>query len=97
MTTIGSLNEKPLHAALKEWYRRRGDLVEVATDGFVVDLVRAGLLIEIQTGSFAAMRRKLDRLLDAHSCHRPASRCPGRPPGGHQRSEAESAESTRSR
>lgn len=66
VTTIGSLNEKPLHAALKEWYRRDGDLVEVPVEGFVVDLVRAGLLIEIQTSGFAAMRRKLDRLLDRH-------------------------------
>lgn len=67
MTTIGSLNEKPLHAALKEWYRREGDLIEVPTEGFVVDLVRAGALIEIQTGGFAAMRRKFDRLLDGNS------------------------------
>jgi hypothetical protein len=67
MTTIGSLNEKPLHAALKEWYRQEGDQVEVPTDGFVVDLVRDGLLIEIQTRGFSSMRKKLDRLLDSHS------------------------------
>lgn len=66
MTSIGSLNEKPLHAALKEWYRRDGDLVEAPVKGFVVDLVRDGLLIEIQTRGFASMRRKLDRLLDSH-------------------------------
>lgn len=66
MTAIGSLNEKPLHASLKEWYRREGDEVEVPLEGFVVDLVRDGLLIEIQTRGFAAMHRKLDRLLDAH-------------------------------
>lgn len=66
MTTIGSLNEKPLHAALKEWYRQDGDRVEVPMEGFVVDLVRGGLLIEIQTRGFAAMRRKFDRLLDSH-------------------------------
>ena len=66
MTTIGSLNEKPLHAALKEWYRRDGDEVEAPLEGFVVDLVRDGLLIEIQTRGFSAMRRKFDRLLDAH-------------------------------
>lgn len=66
MSSIGSLNEKPLHAALKEWYRQGGDGVEVEVDGFVVDLVRDGLLIEIQTRSFSAMRRKLDRLLDLH-------------------------------
>ena len=66
MTAIGSLNEKPLHAALKEWYRRAGDRVEVPLDGFVIDLVRDGLLIEIQTRSFSAMRRKFDHLLDSH-------------------------------
>jgi hypothetical protein len=66
-TTIGSLNEKPLHAALKAWYRRDGDLVEAPVEGFVVDLVRAGLLIEIQTRGFASMRRKFDLLLDGHS------------------------------
>jgi hypothetical protein len=66
VTTIGLLNEKPLHAALKEWYRRDGDEVEAPLEGFVVDLVRDGLLIEIQTRGFASMRRKLDRLLDSH-------------------------------
>lgn len=40
--------------------------MEVAVDGFVVDLVRDGLLIEIQTRNFASIRRKLDRLLDSH-------------------------------
>jgi hypothetical protein len=67
VTTIGLLNEKPLHAALKEWYRRDGDGVEVPLEGFVVDLVRDGSLIEIQTRGFASMRKKLDRLLDSHS------------------------------
>jgi hypothetical protein len=66
MAGIGSLNEKPLHAALKDWYRRTGDEVEVPVEGFVIDLVQGGLLVEIQTRGFAAMRRKLDRLLDAH-------------------------------
>ena len=67
MTTIGLLNEKPLHAALKVWCRVDGDLVEVPIDGFVIDLVRDDLLIEIQTRGFSAMRRKLDRLLDSHA------------------------------
>jgi hypothetical protein len=64
---IGRLNEKPLHAALKEWYRQEGDLVEEPLEGFVVDLVRDGLLIEIQTRGFSAMRSKFDRLLDSYS------------------------------
>lgn len=66
MTAIGSLNEKPLHAALKDWYRRDGDRVESPVEGFVVDLVRGDLLVEIQTRGFSAMRRKLGRLLDDH-------------------------------
>ncbi|GBE25533.1 hypothetical protein BMS3Bbin02_01820 [bacterium BMS3Bbin02] len=66
MTSIGSLNEKPLHAALKEWYHRDGDLVEEPVEGFVVDLVRDGSLIEIQTRGFAAMRKKFDQLLDSY-------------------------------
>jgi hypothetical protein len=66
MTGIGSLNEKPLHAALKEWYRREGDQVEVPVAGFVADLVRDGTLIEIQTRGFSKMRKKFDHLLDHH-------------------------------
>lgn len=66
MSGIGSLNEKPLHAALKEWYRRDGDGVEVPVEGFVADLVRGDLLIEIQTRGFSGMRRKFDRVLDHH-------------------------------
>ena len=63
---IGVLGEHHLHAALKEWYRQEGDGVEIGVEGFVVDLVRGDVLIEIQTRSFSSMRRKLDRLLDAH-------------------------------
>jgi hypothetical protein len=66
VSDIGSLNEKPLHAALKEWCRDDGDLVEHEVGGFVIDLVRDDHLIEIQTRNFSAMRRKLDHLLDAH-------------------------------
>ena len=67
MTAIGCLNEKPLHAALKEWYRKEDDQVEAPVEGFVVDLVREGLLIEIQTRGFSSMRPKFDRLLDSYA------------------------------
>jgi hypothetical protein len=63
---IGTLNEGALHAQLKDWYRRRGDRIEQVVDGFVVDLVRGNLLVEIQTGSFAPLRRKLDLLTRRH-------------------------------
>ena len=37
---IGLLNEKPLHASLKQWYARPGDRFEVPVHGFVIDIVR---------------------------------------------------------
>jgi hypothetical protein len=60
---IGTLRERPLHAALKRWRARPGDRVEVAVDGFVIDLVRADLLIEVQTRGFSSMRDKVATLL----------------------------------
>src|ERR1044071_764184 len=62
MSRIGLLNEKPLHASLKQWYARPGDRLEVPVDGFVIDIVRDNLLIEIQTRNFAAINSKLSRL-----------------------------------
>jgi hypothetical protein len=64
---IGTLNEKALHAALKEWYARPGDQLEAAVDGYHVDILREGLLVEIQTGGFAAIKRKLVELVPHHS------------------------------
>ena len=64
---IATQNEGPLHAALKSWYRQPGDRLEVPVDGRQIDLVRGPLLIEIQTSSFASLRRKLQQLLELHS------------------------------
>ncbi len=64
---IGTLNEGSLHAALKERYSEDGDLFEVALDGFVIDIRRQDLLIEIQTVSFASMGNKFDHLLEGHN------------------------------
>ncbi len=61
---IGTLNEGSLHAQIKQWYRRPGDRVEAPVDGFVVDLVRGDTLVEVQTGGFAPLRKKLERLLE---------------------------------
>jgi hypothetical protein len=61
---IGTLREKPLHAALKRWYARDGDLVEQPVDRFVIDLVRDDLLIEVQTRGFSSMKRKVVALLE---------------------------------
>jgi hypothetical protein len=66
MSGIGLLNEKPLHASLKQWYARPGDRFEVAVGGFVIDIVRDDLLIEIQTGNFASIKSKLTNLVHLH-------------------------------
>jgi len=63
---IGTLNENDLHAGLKRWYARPGDETEVCIEGYVVDLVRGGLLVEIQTGDFAKMKHKLAHLTRHH-------------------------------
>ena len=63
---IGTLNEKPLHAALKAWYAQPDDRFEVSVDGFVVDIVRGDLLIEVQTGNFSSIKRKMRALAENH-------------------------------
>lgn len=62
---IGTLREKPLHASLKDWYAQAGDLIEVPVDGYVIDIVRDDLLIEIQTRGFSSMKGKVEALLAA--------------------------------
>ncbi len=65
-STIGSLNETPLHAELKRRLAPPGSRFEVDVDGYVVDAVADGLLIEVQTRNVAAMRQKLGALLPEH-------------------------------
>lgn len=63
---VGTLRERPLHAALKAWYAGESDEIEAPVDGFVIDIVRGDLLIEIQTRSFSSIKRKLTTLLETH-------------------------------
>jgi len=65
-SNIGLLNERHLHAALKRWYVQPNDRLEAPVDGFVVDIVRDDLLIEIQTGNFSSVKRKLQALVARH-------------------------------
>jgi hypothetical protein len=61
------MREGPLHAAVKAMLAAPGDRVEVPVGRFVIDLVRAdGELVEVQTGGFGALGKKLDALLDEH-------------------------------
>ena len=75
MNHIGELNEQPLHAALKAWYAGPDDQacqrqVEVSVDcgqrSYVIDIVQDDLLIEIQTGNFSSIKRKLHDLVKCH-------------------------------
>ncbi len=63
---IGTLHERSLHAALKDWYEQPGDRREVKVDGYVIDLIHDDTLIEIQTRSFAPLRTKLAKLTRTH-------------------------------
>ena len=58
--------ERGLHAELKEWLRRPGDLVEGTVWGYRADLIRGDILIEIQTGNFPQIRAKLVKLLKGY-------------------------------
>jgi len=48
------------------WYAQPDDQFEVPVDGFIIDIVRADLLIEVQTGSFASIKPKLIDLTARH-------------------------------
>lgn len=64
--SIGLQNEKSLHASLKQWYAIPGDRLEVKVEGFVIDIVRDNILIEVQTKNFSAMGKKLRKLVPNH-------------------------------
>jgi hypothetical protein len=63
---IGTLNEKPLHAALKTFYAQQGDRLEVKVAGYVIDILRDESLIEIQTGNFSAIKSKVLDLISKY-------------------------------
>jgi hypothetical protein len=58
--------ETSLHKQLKALYAGDDGQQEVVCDGFRIDAVRGGELIEIQHGSLAAIRENIRRLLAAH-------------------------------
>jgi hypothetical protein len=57
------MKETSLHAAIKEKYVQPGDQVEKWLAGYIVDLLRGDLVIEIQTGNFINLKAKLANLL----------------------------------
>jgi hypothetical protein len=57
------MTEYSLHSEIKHWYMVSGDELEVKVEDFIVDVLRGELLIEIQTGNFSAIKKKLTKLL----------------------------------
>lgn len=57
------MGERSLHAALKSFLAQPGDRVEEKVAGYWVDIRRGESVIEIQTGGFSGMKRKLEALL----------------------------------
>ncbi|MFX1566571.1 MAG: hypothetical protein ACFFCH_11320, partial [Promethearchaeota archaeon] len=61
------MNEHSLHSAIKHWYSLPNDEIEVNIGGFVVDITRGNLLIEIQTKNFSAIKKKLEKMARGYS------------------------------
>jgi len=58
------MTEYSLHSEIKTWYSISKDDLEVKVkDGFVIDVIRDNLLIEIQTKNFSAIKKKLNKLI----------------------------------
>jgi hypothetical protein len=57
------MTEYSLHSEIKDWYMNSGDKLEIKVEDFIIDIVRDKLLIEIQTGNFSAVKKKLIKLL----------------------------------
>lgn len=66
---IGTLGERSLHAQLKTYYAKPGDLLEEKVAEYWVDIRRGESILEIQTGNFSGMKRKLEALLPTRPVH----------------------------
>lgn len=60
---IGSLGEKPLHAIIKNYLEPNPQNQEVAVQSHIADIFNRYGIIEIQTGSFGKINKKLQLLL----------------------------------
>ena len=69
MSGIGTLNEGHLHASLKHLYAGENGQLEVPFGKFVADVVRDGVIYEIQTSSFSGLGRKIIVLVIPEAGH----------------------------
>lgn len=64
VASIGILNEKRIHAVLKEYFEPQSKYHEVPFLGYVADVKNASGIIEIQTGSLYPLKAKLSSFLE---------------------------------
>lgn len=63
---IGTLQEKTVHAVLKDYYAPDSDMQEIPIEGYVADIYTGCEIIEIQTANFNKMRDKLSCFLSRY-------------------------------
>ena len=61
---IGTLSEKALHAALKDYFQPDKDKQEIKVGRYIADIATQEGIIEIQTRSFDKLRAKLKAFLE---------------------------------
>lgn len=61
---IGTLGEKTLHAVIKHYFEPTGKRSEVPLGRFVADILLPERIVEIQTGVFGSLRKKLKEFLE---------------------------------
>lgn len=64
---IGTLKEKTVHAVVKNYIEPDSSYQEIKIQGFYADIFNKNGIIEVQTGNFNTLRKKLDALLDLYS------------------------------
>ena len=63
---VGTLQEKTIHAVLKNFYEPDRSKQEQKVSGFIADIFTGQEIIEIQTRGFYKLRRKLEAFLPLH-------------------------------
>lgn len=66
---FGTLQEKTVHAIMKQYYVPNEDYHEVPINGFIADIYTGEEIIEIQNGNFGKMRDKLASFLPEYDVY----------------------------
>lgn len=63
---IGTYQEKTLHKVIKNYYSDNPNEQEIKVDGYICDIVKDDIIIEIQTRALNKLKNKLEKLLPNH-------------------------------